>query len=328
MKMSMKIKFTSIVASAFVMAMSFICPSCQTKYVSGDTPLGVESESAQLKGSFKVLSWNIQDGMWCDQFNNYDAFVAYVKEFDPDIFCIQEGATHWNEDGQNLLQVKRILPYAGLRDPSGLTEPQGWIDLAKRWGHDYVVMGPYKDNYPVVITSKFPLTAIQRLAGDEETEVSHGAVHVSVTPVEGFPVHIVNLHLKPDTDDQAAKYRLSEIEYYMSKTINSPEYYQNLNWLMTGDFNSKADKEIDVLVRKNSYYDLWSEMNNYTGTHIDFIYGTKSMRMSLKSIAFLYGFARTEKLMQSINGVELNAGKGLWKYSDHYPVLAEFSIYE
>ena len=324
----MKTKFTSIVASVFVMSISYMCLSCQTKFVSGDTPLGVESESAQLKGTFKVLSWNIQDGMWCDQFNDYNAFVAYVNEFQPDIFCIQEGATHWDEDGKNLWSGWRILPYAGSKDATGQTEPTGWKNLAKRWGHDYVVMGPYKDNYPVIITSKFPLEMIQRLAGDENTEVSHGAVHVRVSPIEGFSVDIVNLHLKPDIDDQAGKYRLSEIEYYMSKTINSSDHYQRLNWLMTGDFNSKADKDVDVLVRKNSYYDLWSEMNNYTGTHIDFIYGTKSMRMSLKSIDFQYGFARTEKLMQSVNGVELNSGKGLWKYSDHYPVLAEFSIYE
>jgi exonuclease III len=69
-------------------------------------------------------------------------------------------------------------------------------------------------------------------------------------------------------------------------------------------------------------------MNNYTGSHIDYIFGTKSMRMSLKSIGFQYGFAHTEKLETSVNGVELNSGKGVWKYSDHYPILAEFAIYE
>ena len=50
--------------------------------------------------------------------------------------------------------------------------------------------------------------------------------------------------------------------------------------------------------------------------------------MSLKSIGFQYGFAHTEKLETSVNGVELNSGKGVWKYSDHYPILAEFAIYE
>ena len=35
----------------------------------------------------KVLYWNIQNGMWSDQADNYDHFVAYVQSLDPDI-CI------------------------------------------------------------------------------------------------------------------------------------------------------------------------------------------------------------------------------------------------
>ena len=324
----MKRKFNDITAFIVAMIAMFMSASCDVKQISGDTPLGVEAESAQLKGSFKLLSWNIQDGMWCDQFNNYDEFVAYVNGFAPDIFCIQEGATHWDVDGKNLAYNQRTLPYAGAADPSGQTSPTGWIELAKRWGHDYVVMGPYKDNYPVVITSRYPLELIQRMAGNAETEVSHGAVHVKVTPVEGCEINLVNLHLKPNVPDNQENYRLSEINYYLSQTINSQEHYQEPNWLMVGDFNDKADGKVDTEIRKNSYYDLWAEMNNYTGSYIDYIFGTKSMRMSLKSIGFQYGFARTEKLETSVNGVELNSGKGLWKYSDHYPILAEFAIYE
>lgn len=35
----------------------------------------------------RILYWNIQNGMWSDQGNNYDNFVAFVRELDPDI-CI------------------------------------------------------------------------------------------------------------------------------------------------------------------------------------------------------------------------------------------------
>ena len=97
----MKRKFNDITAFIVAMIAMFMSASCDVKQISGDTPLGVEAESAQLKGSFKLLSWNIQDGMWCDQFNNYDEFVAYVNGFAPDIFCIQEAATHWDIDGKN-----------------------------------------------------------------------------------------------------------------------------------------------------------------------------------------------------------------------------------
>ena len=35
----------------------------------------------------KILYWNIQNGMWSDQGNNYDNFVDFVKSEDPDI-CV------------------------------------------------------------------------------------------------------------------------------------------------------------------------------------------------------------------------------------------------
>jgi endonuclease/exonuclease/phosphatase (EEP) superfamily protein YafD len=128
--------------------------------------------------------------------------------------------------------------------------------------------------------------------------------------------------------DNANNIRLNEVNFYMSETINSEAHYTEQNWLMMGDFNDSSGDDVDREVRKNSYYDLWAEMNNYTKSYIDYIFGTESMRKSLKSIDFLYGFAHEELLMYSVNGVPLNSGRGLWKYSDHHPVLAEFSIYE
>ena len=34
--------------------------------------------------NMRLLYWNIQNGMWSDQGNNYDNFVAWVREYDPD----------------------------------------------------------------------------------------------------------------------------------------------------------------------------------------------------------------------------------------------------
>ena len=303
--------------------------ACGTKLIEGDTPLEVESESAEFVNTFKLLSWNIQDGMWCDQFDDYVNFVAYINEINPDIFCIQEAATHWDIDGKNLSNSLRYLPYPGQNENVvGVKEPTGWIELAARWGHKYVVMGPYKDNYPVVITSKYPLEVIERLRGDENTKVSHGALYAKVHFNDEVSVNLVNLHLQPDNIDRASDFRMNEVNFYLSKTINSKEHYRNEHWLMMGDFNSKVGHNVDLEVRKNSYYDLWAEMNSYDKSYIDFIYGTESMRKSLKSIDFLYGFAHMEKIMYSENGEVINKGSGVWKYSDHYPILAEFTLYE
>lgn len=303
--------------------------ACGTKLVEGDTPLKVESESAEFVNNFKLLSWNIQDGMWCDQFDDYVNFVAYINEINPDVFCIQEAASHWDIDGKNLSHYSRYLPYPDQKNvESKWDNPSGWVALAKRWGHEYVVMGPYKDNYPVVITSKYPIEIIERLRGDENTSVSHGALYAKVHFTDDISVNLVNLHLQPDNVANASNFRMNEINFYLSKTINSKEHYRDEHWLMMGDFNSNVGKNVDVEVRKNSYYDLWAEMNSYSKSYIDFIYGTESMRKSLKSIDFLYGFAHMEKIMYSPNGVAINNGSGVWKYSDHYPVLAEFSLYE
>ena len=303
--------------------------ACGTKLVEGDTPLKVESESAEFVNNFKLLSWNIQDGMWCDQFDDYVNFVAYINEINPDVFCIQEAASHWDIDGKNLSHYSRYLPYPDQKNvESKWDNPSGWVALAKRWGHEYVVMGPYKDNYPVVITSKYPIEIIERLRGDENTTVSHGALYAKVHFTDDISVNLVNLHLQPDNIANASNFRMNEINFYLSKTINSKEHYRDEHWLMMGDFNSNVGKNVDVEVRKNSYYDLWAEMNSYSKSYIDFIYGTESMRKSLKSIDFLYGFAHMEKIMYSPNGVAINNGSGVWKYSDHYPVLAEFSLYE
>ena len=43
----------------------------------------------------KILYWNIQNGMWSDQGNNYDNFVAWVKKYEPDICVWCEGRSNF-----------------------------------------------------------------------------------------------------------------------------------------------------------------------------------------------------------------------------------------
>ena len=42
---------------------------------------------ARKQKDFSVLYWNVQNGMWSDQGNNYDNFVKWVKKHDPDV-CV------------------------------------------------------------------------------------------------------------------------------------------------------------------------------------------------------------------------------------------------
>ncbi|MBO7589408.1 MAG: endonuclease/exonuclease/phosphatase family protein [Bacteroidaceae bacterium] len=48
----------------------------------------------------KLISWNIQDGMWSDQANNYDNFVEFLKTTDPDVCVFCEAKTTHLKSGQ------------------------------------------------------------------------------------------------------------------------------------------------------------------------------------------------------------------------------------
>ena len=126
--MSSNIKHMAVVFGAMMAAT--LLSACGTKLVEGDTPLKVESESAEFVNNFKLLSWNIQDGMWCDQFDDYVNFVAYINEINPDVFCIQEAASHWDIDGKNLSHYSRYLPYPDQKNvESKWDNPSGWVAL-------------------------------------------------------------------------------------------------------------------------------------------------------------------------------------------------------
>ena len=60
----------------------------------------------------KILYWNIQNGMWDDQQNNYSNFVEYVKSLDPDI-CIWAEAESLYHSGSNqkFKKEEQYLPW-------------------------------------------------------------------------------------------------------------------------------------------------------------------------------------------------------------------------
>lgn len=314
------LRFSAIVCMATALLLTSSCK----KALSGDTPLDVETPTAAFLGDVKIMSWNIQDGMWADQYNNFDNFVAYINQINPDVFCIQEAATHYDADTKNITYSKRYVPHKRSRSDNNQT-PDGWIELAARWGHNYVIMSTYLDNYPVVITSKYPIELVKRLDQSDGVAVSHGAIHVKIYFSDSYYVNFVNLHLDPHD----VNVRFEEINYYLAQTINSEKHYTEQRWLMMGDFNNSVQSPLCQEVRKNSYIDLWAEMNNYTyDSRIDFIYGTDAMRKSLKACYMPTDFARQYRVMKSDSGAILNSGHGLWVYSDHYPVVAEFSLYD
>ena len=59
--------------------------------------------------TIRFMDFNIADGMWWDQFNNYDRFVQWMQAQKIDIFAVCEAATHWDRTRR---MCRRTMRYA------------------------------------------------------------------------------------------------------------------------------------------------------------------------------------------------------------------------
>lgn len=264
-------------------------------------------------GTWHVMSYNIADGMWYDQYDGYDSFVDWVSGKDPDVLALCECATHWDKEKKN------IPGEQGLR-----YLPDGLPELAKRWGHRHTAIGPYQDNYPVAITSRYPVTTVQRI-GDG---LSHGALHVRIKGINFVVLHLwPHWYSKTDKERKGGggdAFRVMEITAILDSTINNPEFSSEKNWVFMGDFNSFSPSdsayfpgrsyEVHRLMLSAGLHDIIGEMNsgvfvpseNREKYRIDYIYCSDSI---------------WEKVLRSET---IKDGFTL-KASDHRPLEAEFT---
>ena len=204
------------------------------------------------KGTLRVLYWNIANGMWADQGNNFNNFVSWVKKYDPDVCVWCEAATIYSANGQN--------------PPSPKYLPDGWPSLASRYGHSYTSLGGVIGGswaYPQVVTSKYPLSTIKKITttGNSSKPITRGAGMHRLN-VNGTNIDFVTVHMWPfkyaydvPSSQQSAstaenggeKYREYEIGYIIDQTINNSEYSSTSNWILVGDFNSASPLDISTL---------------------------------------------------------------------------------
>ena len=261
-----------------------------------------ENGSAQKPDRLKILVWNIQNGMWSDQGNNYDNFVSWVKSYNPDV-CI------WCEARSNYQTGKKT---AMPKDKVYL--PDGWGELAARYGHEYWSKGGHRDNFPQVITSKYPVETVQRIIGNgADSVVTHGAGHFKIR-VKDQDINFVSLHTWPQkyaygipaSEQEANKainggdyYRLMEITYICEHTIGQAADPDSEWWLMAGDFNAQSSLDNatykyelpdtrflvhDYVLQNTPYKDVIKERypNEFKTTtsgtsRIDFVYCSPAM---------------------------------------------------
>ena len=283
-------------------------------------------ESWNPQGKLRIMYWNIQNGMWGDQ-PAYDNFVAFVRKYSPDI-CV------WCEAKSNHLTDSEVSwkegPYL----------PEGWEELAARYGHSYVAMSRRgTEKFPQVITSEYPVKKLLQI-GDVEggDPIVHGSGLFEVD-VNGLPVNLLTIHLKPNSGDimaEGERYRSREIKYILAQTLKNPTYEHLTHWLVLGDFNADSRKDAafhpyvddgsrylthDYLSENTSLIDLMSA--RYPGT---FMYTTASARR----IDYVYmdeaAYGRVVDacvLTESWTAPTETGLSNFYKPSDHRPILID-----
>ena len=310
----------------------------------------VYDASMKRSTTLRVLCWNVQNGMWADQDNNYNNFVAWVKKYNPDVCIWCEGESIFSTTGDRLSGSSRPLPSA-------------WASVASRYGHNYVAKGADKDNYPQIITSKYSITTLEQIyqTSVADSPVAHGAGHFSVN-FSGTEVRFVSFHAyaqayhprcegKSDEVKSASSalfegdyHRQHEIRHICDNVINAPANSSVTNWLLMGDFNavSRVDAEHyttdpdntvwllhdyllantnlkDIIAERNAPEDYFSSINGDT-RRIDFMYASPAMYDRIQSAAILID-------SWTVLSQDKSVTSGYFcRPSDHRPILVDFKM--
>ncbi|WP_256012209.1 endonuclease/exonuclease/phosphatase family protein [Desertivirga xinjiangensis] len=256
--------------------------------------------------TLRVISYNILEGMKNDRAKNYDNFVAWVKSYDPDILLLQEA--------------------------NGFTQ-ESLQGLAARFDHPYVLTNlKATDNYPVAITSRFPLESRRRVT----LNVSHGAIFAKLS---NRNLNLVVTHLWPQNywhqqgDGLGNDYRLQEINTVLDSTIR--KFPQESNWILAGDFNAVAAKDYEAGNTANSYVVTDAiESAGFTDA-IHFLHGYKQKGTSPNSVnnSFTYPFTypgrridfvyATPAVLQGTFAAQPIYDDFTRQYSDHPPMIMD-----
>lgn len=304
----------------------------------------LSSGAADARGKeLKVLYWNIQNGMWAGQEDNYDAFVDWVKGQEPDICIWCEAETiYCTGTNERLPREDRYFI---------------WEDVAPRYGHKHIYVAGHRDGYPQVITSRFPIENVQRIVGDEDTVVTHGAGWARIHAY-GSTFNLVSLHTWPqkshfrykeaskeERDASAARNegdinRLEEMTWICGHTVlTDPQASENY-WLMAGDFNSVSPKDNwvygypendsrllvhDYILKNTPYVDvIWERhpRNFYTTTferkRIDFVYLSPALYNLVEDAQIIEDEYTRPHRHEKVRNFQ--------NPSDHLPIIVKFQI--
>ena len=303
----------------------------------------VRTLDAHTKTTFtktlRVMFWNIQYGMWADQKNNYDNFVACVTKYKPDVCVWCEAESYYDNNGNTTYRGERG-PSTGVGSLKGYGNLTGWKWLAGRYGHENVSGSDNTNtNFPQIITSKYPITRVAGLSASQTGGHPAGLYKINC----GEDVYILSMHLTPGLTDAANDTkRLNEIQ----KLCQYITPYQDGNFLMMGDFNTVSpydkwyyDGHKYPNMTANPYQAL-EYLHNNTKLK-DIIHESypdsflSSVREETQRIDYMYASPKMIQKMKTADilideWVKLEIGPISSMYlcvpSDHRPIIADYSF--
>lgn len=302
------------------------------------------AEAKKNTRKVRLLYWNIQNGMWDGQTDNYTRFVNWVKDKDPDICVWVEAEDHVVTGGSKSTPVE------------GRYFPAGWVEVMARYGHKYMFVSGRRDSFPQVITSKYPIDTVgQFLGAQPDSVVQHGCGWARIT-LEGKAINIITIHLQPfsywrglPTQEKkeeskknygGEKYRRMEMEWILNHTTRTHENPGKEYWMMMGDFNSRSRKDnfkykwsdasqnflVQNYIEDTApyFYDVIAEMfpgtfipSTYEQSRVDYVYVTKPL---------LKGIVYAETVRDSYTKPVYTGISNFWKPSDHLPIIVDFNL--
>lgn len=277
--------------------------------------LWLSAAAPRPANTVRFMDYNVWNGIWSDQYHNYDRFVTWMNGQSPDVLALCEAATHKDRE------QKRIP-----KEPGKRYLPDNLPELALRWGHPYTAVGPYQDNYPVAITSRYPIE-VKQLIGEG---LCHGALHVKIRGVNYVVVHTWPLggSKKDRGDGRGDEERYDELKIVIDKTIANPEYKNEKYWVLTGDLNSRSaldDAHYKSVGLKYNYDAMDLVLEHFDGNDVMWKFNGGRYISSLPS-----GFARIDYIYanDAVYDRVCAAQTILDDYtrvaSDHLPVTMEF----
>lgn len=315
--------------------------------------MAVTKLSSIEKKDFRILLWNIQFGMWSDQGNNYDNFVAWLKKYDADccVFIEAETVRKSGSSDPESASAKKLNGSSG--GTYKYNSKTGWAALASRYNHGYVATSADKDNYSQEITSKTAVSRVLALyeTGNSKKPVQHGSGYFTLN-AGGRKINVVTYHAMPYTYDPTASdkaasealregdaYRQHEVEYILSQTVNNSKYSSESNWIFLGDMNSHSPADnwyygytSSSILSVQTYIRSYSGLKDiiaekYPGRflpttmngkfRIDYIYASDAMMNAVTNAVVI----RDKWTSEKASGVA-----DCTHPSDHRPILVDFDF--